>query len=167
MHDAVAAAEILEDDFLITKARELIPFAPRFYEVRRPEYPALTIELLSIEIQKLAQFDNVIQHCLDRNLKRALEVTDCSRAVEDAAVTFACLAEFELASAAAKHHSLEGYRRRAISEVILIEAHRRNNIPLFQSTLMELNSVPVWGYFVVSLGMLGRRPWDPYPYADW
>ena len=110
VHDAVAAAQFLGDAEVLTKAEELIPHTPRFHAVPPPEYPPLSVEQLIASIDRVAEHDLMLRHCLEADYIAALRLAECRRAIEDIAVTQACLGALSMALETSKHSELEDFR---------------------------------------------------------
>jgi hypothetical protein len=167
IHDAVAAASFLGDPELIASTQKLISHTPNFNVVPQQEYALLPIAQLVADINRMAERNELLAHCVRSDYRAALKLANCPRAIEDVAVTQACLGALSLALETSNHPDLEEFRKRAIHEVVIIEAFRRDESNLGRSVLSRLQQTGEVHAFLLSLGLLLRRPWVPYPYPDW
>jgi hypothetical protein len=137
---------------------------PDELEKRRPRYCE---EDIASRIRSYARTEGHIGSCLDGRIEEACKLTGVK--LEEVGATLAVLGNFDAALSVARDPLLEGFRRRGVLLILVIEFFRGNQLETCQAILTELEStgLDAWDRILLALGFGGREPWCGYPYPDW
>ena len=103
----------------------------------------------------------------------ASQAKDSERMLEEIASTQAILGDFEWAQDTIEHHVTSDFRQRGALLVLVIELLRRGRFEQAKSMLHKLDSgnQDVWNRASenvhIVLSLIGRLPWQGYPFPDW